>query len=435
MKRLLLLTALLTASALAQTGNTTTINFAGVPAGTCGPTMFGVNAATGDLYDCKAGAWNLVSSAGGGGTVTSVGLTVNSTSPSGIYTVTGSPVIAAGTLNVNLAGTSGGIPYFSSGTVLSSSAALAANTIPKGGGAGVAPADSLVTDDATTLTYTGTGGLTTNGTGNQHTITQGTITTSKPFTTHTGTLNAAGVAFTNWLSNVTCTAAAANTKLFDLQVGGASKMSYQAFGTNCGTPVLLLADTAGQANLAATANSAGIELQASNVNIITNSIQSITFGRGNTSNGIITMVATSPLQWVASGTSVTGTVDTGVSRSAADVLAVGNGTNADTSGRVKAAGYMSVGTTFTGNAGCSETTLTGGATAGKFTAVSTSCTIVITMGNSATAPNGWDCDAHDLTTLADVTNPHQTATTTTTVTIVTGTIVSGDVISFSCIGY
>ena len=59
-----------------------------------------------------------------GGALTSVGMTVNSTSPSGIFTVTGSPITTSGTLNINLAGTSGGIPYFSSGTVLSSSGAL-----------------------------------------------------------------------------------------------------------------------------------------------------------------------------------------------------------------------------------------------------------------------------------------------------------------------
>ncbi len=78
-------------------------------------------------------------SAGGGGSVTSVGLTVNGTSPSGIFTVTGSPVTVAGTLNVNLAGTSGGVPYFSSSTVMSSSGLLPTGDFVLGGGAGSAP--------------------------------------------------------------------------------------------------------------------------------------------------------------------------------------------------------------------------------------------------------------------------------------------------------
>jgi hypothetical protein len=128
--------------------------------------------------------------------------------------------------------------------------------------------------------------------------------------------------------------------------------------------------------------------------------------------------------------------DTGLSRVAADVVGVGNSAQGDTTGKVKAAGYMSVGTTFTSSGGCTEGTLVGGATAGKFTTSgSTGCTTVITMGNSATAPNGWSCTAIDLTTVGDVTNPHQTATTTTTATIATGTIVTSDVIQFSCIGY
>lgn len=70
----------------------------------------------------------------GSGTVTSVDLTMP-----GIFTVTGNPVTTSGTLAVAAAGTSGGIPYFSGSTTLASSAALTANRIVLGGGAGVAP--------------------------------------------------------------------------------------------------------------------------------------------------------------------------------------------------------------------------------------------------------------------------------------------------------
>ncbi|MGE3784217.1 MAG: beta strand repeat-containing protein, partial [Alphaproteobacteria bacterium] len=72
----------------------------------------------------------------GGGTVTSVGLSVPATS---ILGVTGSPVTGSGTLGLTTSGTSGGIPYFSSTTQLTSSAALTANRIVLGGGAGAAP--------------------------------------------------------------------------------------------------------------------------------------------------------------------------------------------------------------------------------------------------------------------------------------------------------
>jgi len=128
--------------------------------------------------------------------------------------------------------------------------------------------------------------------------------------------------------------------------------------------------------------------------------------------------------------------DTAFSRTAAGVMACGTGSALSTACRLKAAAYMSVGTTATSNAGCGEGALVGGATAGKFTtAGTTSCTTIVTMGNSATSPNGWDCHIVDLTTAADFANPHESASTTTTVTFVSGTIVASDVLQFSCIGY
>lgn len=58
----------------------------------------------------------------------------------GLISVSGSPITTSGTLALTVAGTSGGIPYFSSGTTWATSAALAANALVVGGGAGVAPA-------------------------------------------------------------------------------------------------------------------------------------------------------------------------------------------------------------------------------------------------------------------------------------------------------
>jgi hypothetical protein len=69
-------------------------------------------------------------------TVTSVGFT----GPGGIFSVSGQPVVGAGTIVQSASGTSGGIPYFSSSTILSSSTALAANQLILGGGVGVSPA-------------------------------------------------------------------------------------------------------------------------------------------------------------------------------------------------------------------------------------------------------------------------------------------------------
>jgi len=77
---------------------------------------------------------------GGSGTVTSVGFT------GGLISV-GTPTT---TPALTVAGNSGGIPYFSSGSTWASSAALAANALVIGGGAGSAP----------TTTTTGTGIIT-----------------------------------------------------------------------------------------------------------------------------------------------------------------------------------------------------------------------------------------------------------------------------------
>jgi len=77
-----------------------------------------------------------IASSGGSGTVTSVGQTFTG----GLISVAGSPVTTSGTLALTVAGTSGGIPYFSGASTWASSAALASNALMVGGGAGAAPA-------------------------------------------------------------------------------------------------------------------------------------------------------------------------------------------------------------------------------------------------------------------------------------------------------
>ena len=69
------------------------------------------------------------------GGVTSVAQTFTG----GIVSVAGSPITTSGTLALTVAGTSGGIPYFSSGTTWATSAALTQYGVVYGGGAGAAP--------------------------------------------------------------------------------------------------------------------------------------------------------------------------------------------------------------------------------------------------------------------------------------------------------
>jgi hypothetical protein len=76
------------------------------------------------------------SGGGGSGTVTSVGQSFTG----GLISVAGSPVTTSGTLALTVAGTSGGVPYFSGASTWASSAALASNALVVGGGAGAAPA-------------------------------------------------------------------------------------------------------------------------------------------------------------------------------------------------------------------------------------------------------------------------------------------------------
>ena len=85
-----------------------------------------------------------LSSTSAGGSVTTVGWT------GGIVTVANPTTTPAFTI----AGTSGGVPYFNSGTTWDTSAALAANSLVIGGGAGLAP--STTTTGTGVLTFLGT---------------------------------------------------------------------------------------------------------------------------------------------------------------------------------------------------------------------------------------------------------------------------------------
>jgi len=96
------------------------------------------------------GSGALTFASGATGTVTSVGLTFTG----GVVSVAGSPVTSSGTLALTVAGTSGGIPYFSSASTWATSAALAANALVIGGGAGAAP--STTTTGTGILTFLGT---------------------------------------------------------------------------------------------------------------------------------------------------------------------------------------------------------------------------------------------------------------------------------------
>jgi hypothetical protein len=94
-----------------------------------------------------------LSSTGSGGTVTSVAQSFTG----GIISVAGSPITGAGTLALTVAGTSGGIPYFSSTSAWASSGLLTQYGILYGGGAGAAPSATAIGTAGQVLTSNGAG--------------------------------------------------------------------------------------------------------------------------------------------------------------------------------------------------------------------------------------------------------------------------------------
>jgi hypothetical protein len=93
------------------------------------------------------------------GTVTSVAQSFTG----GLISVAGSPITSSGTLALTVAGTSGGVPYFSSASTWATSAVLTANAVVVGGGAGATPATLASTGTTTTVLHGNAAGLPTFG--------------------------------------------------------------------------------------------------------------------------------------------------------------------------------------------------------------------------------------------------------------------------------
>ena len=144
-----------------------------------------------------APTWTTVT---GTGTVTSVAQTFTG----GLISVSGSPITAAGTLALTVAGTSGGVPYFGSSSTWASSAVLTASAIMVGGGAGAAPSTITTGTGVVTalgLAVSGSGSIVlgTSPTVNNPTVTNyvesvvaiGTVTTTNTIALTNGTVQTA----------------------------------------------------------------------------------------------------------------------------------------------------------------------------------------------------------------------------------------------------
>jgi hypothetical protein len=136
MRKILFVLGLLCGSALAQGGGQVIVGNFGIqyvssaPSGSCsGSSPFTQTSPAGGIYTCQNGTWASAGGGGGTGTVTSVGFTGGLIS---VATPTTTPALT-------VAGTSGGIPYFSSASTWVSSGVLTQYGVVLGGGAGTAP--------------------------------------------------------------------------------------------------------------------------------------------------------------------------------------------------------------------------------------------------------------------------------------------------------
>jgi hypothetical protein len=188
------------ATANGGTGGTATPTAGTIPYGTGTALAYSPTGTSGQvLTSGGAGAptWTTVT---GTGTVTSVAQTFTG----GLISVSGSPITAAGTLALTVAGTSGGVPYFGSSSTWASSAVLTASAIMVGGGAGAAPSTITTGTGVVTalgLAVSGSGSIVlgTSPTVNNPTVTNyvesvvaiGTVTTTNTIALTNGTVQTA----------------------------------------------------------------------------------------------------------------------------------------------------------------------------------------------------------------------------------------------------
>ena len=188
------------ATANGGTGGTATPTAGTIPYGTGTALAYSAAGTSGQVLTSGGAGTPTWTTVTGTGTVTSVAQSFTG----GLISVSGSPITAAGTLALTVAGTSGGVPYFGSASTWASSAVLTASAIMVGGGAGAAPSTVTTGTGVVTalgLAVSGSGSivLETSPTVNNPTVTNyvesvvaiGTVTTASTISLTNGTVQTA----------------------------------------------------------------------------------------------------------------------------------------------------------------------------------------------------------------------------------------------------
>ena len=269
------------------------------------------------------------------------------------------------------------------GPLATSSGSGTVNANNGSAGAGVfypAAAGSTTVGPLSGLTYDSVGDAT---------LAQGTITTSNPFYQHTVTWNAGGVAFTNWLSNITCTAAATGSIAAGFGTAG-TQWQFKYGAANCASPQLLSPSGAPSTLPAysfASGTSTGVSFSSNNGGSLLLTGGGFLGASVSNSNGFSIPSSGGVVFVSGADLSAAVTVDTALTRTAAGVVSVGTAL-ANSLGTLKA-GLYATGTNCAavGTAANPSVASCTAAAAGSFSCATNASTGTCTVNTTAVTAN------------------------------------------------